>query len=103
MGKKGKGVWGANLVSETDSEAALSRAGGWREKHSETNTQKKKKRETNDTKTHNTTEDHTKMRLRCLILDLKGHVWSISEGDLATFTFYSWCLYIFKVISVFLD
>lgn len=44
MGKKGKGVWGANLVSETDSEAALSRAGGWREKHSET---QKEREETN--------------------------------------------------------
>lgn len=80
MGKKGKGVWGANLVSETDSEAALSRAGGWREKHSETNTHEKKKRETNDTITHNTTEDHIKKRLCCLILKLRGQVWSIFEG-----------------------
>lgn len=34
MWKKGKGVWGANLVSETDSEEAQSRVGVWGEKHS---------------------------------------------------------------------
>lgn len=33
--EEGKGVWGANLVSETDSEAAQSRAGGWVERETQ--------------------------------------------------------------------
>lgn len=78
-------------MSETDSEAALSRAGGWREKHSETNTHEKKKRETNDTITHNTTEDHIKNRLCSLILKLRGlsifvGIWPRLHSTADTFT-----------------